>query len=85
MPSWFTPKTSPQAGISEAGAGVNFISANYRLSADPEYLAPLLDAARALQFLRQNAADLSGVFTQKSGASRCFSKGPNFSSSSLRL
>jgi len=37
--------------------GITFVSANYRLSDDPEFLAPLHDAARVLQFLRQQAAD----------------------------
>jgi acetyl esterase/lipase len=37
--------------------GVTYISANYRFSKDPEYLAPLLDAARVIQFLRHHAAD----------------------------
>ena len=37
--------------------GIAFISANYRLSKDAEYLAPLKDAARAVQHLRHHAAD----------------------------
>jgi len=37
--------------------GIAFISANYRFSKDAEYLAPLKDAARAVQHLRHHAAD----------------------------
>ncbi|MEI8312901.1 MAG: alpha/beta hydrolase [Verrucomicrobiota bacterium] len=37
--------------------GIAFVSVNYRFSKDAEYLAPLKDAARAVQHLRQHAAD----------------------------
>lgn len=36
-------------------AGISVASANYRFSNDPEFLAPLLDAARIVQFLRLHA------------------------------
>lgn len=35
--------------------GVALVSMDYRFTNDPEYLAPLLDGQRALQFLRYNA------------------------------
>lgn len=38
-------------------AGVSVVSANYRFSDDPEFLAPLHDAARVLQFVRHHAAE----------------------------
>ncbi|MCC7518045.1 MAG: alpha/beta hydrolase [Verrucomicrobiae bacterium] len=38
-------------------AGVSVVSANYRFSDDPELLAPLRDAVRALQFVRAHAAE----------------------------
>jgi acetyl esterase/lipase len=38
-------------------AGVSVVSANYRFRDDPEFLAPIRDAVRALQFVRAHAAD----------------------------
>ncbi len=38
--------------------GISVASANYRLSQTATFPAPMLDGARAIQFLRQNAAEL---------------------------
>jgi len=39
-------------------AGISVASANYRLSSTAAFPAPMLDGARAIQFVRKNAGDL---------------------------
>ncbi len=38
-------------------AGISIVSANYRFSSDARYPAPMLDGARAVQFVRQMAGE----------------------------
>jgi len=46
---------SPVTRDALLAGGVSVASANYRFTDDPEYLAPLLDGARAVQCLRHHA------------------------------
>jgi acetyl esterase/lipase len=52
-------------------AGISVASANYRLSSDAPFPAPMLDGARAIQFLRKNARALGidGTRIAASGSS----------------
>ncbi|MEQ1861578.1 MAG: alpha/beta hydrolase [Chthoniobacteraceae bacterium] len=65
---------SPAAIAACQAAGVSFASINYRYTTQAPYPAPMLDGARAIQFLRTKAADWNidpkriGAFGGSAGA-----------------
>jgi acetyl esterase/lipase len=59
VPSWLVERSLAE--------GIAVASANYRLSTQAPYPAPMLDGARAIQFLRRSAAEL-GIDPEKIAA-----------------